>query len=553
MKPGRGALIRSACPILWAVIFHCHVAAAGQPPRLLYAEPLAATWEAVPQARSVNAGAGGRGTLRFHAFGRNFDVTLAPNARITQDPGSYVAEAGVMDATPGSWARITRRRPDLIGLIFDGREYYGIEPADSVAEFLDPAAPPPSGGNLIYRLSDLLVDPGSLACGLEAGPGGLVSATAAVKALAAELDTPTMMAALGPTHRVTLAPVADVEFASRYGANADSEIVARLNIVDGIFSEQVGIDIAATTPTVFRSASGSYPFTADDATTLLGQVSDYRLDHHGPFGLTHLFTGKSLGSSLVGIAWQGAACFPRESAGLSTSAGLSALTSALVAAHEIGHNFGAPHDAEAGSACESTPATYLMAARTTGSSTFSACSLGHMAAVIAERANSYPSCLVSLSDYDLSVVTPGPITAEPGAMTDLVIAVQNLGTQAASALNLRLSTPAQLVISAVSPTLGLCDFGPADTSCDLAGLPAGGSWIVTVQVSSEVARSYTVTTSVSATTDRDMTNNTAQFSVAVGNPGGSGGGSSLDWVALAVLALAAVCRRVCGRHFSADS
>ena len=46
--------------------------------------------------------------------------------------------------------------------------------------------------------------------------------------------------------------------------------------------------------------------------------------------------------------------------------------SALIAAHEMGHHFGAPHDGEAG-ACRSTPQTFLLAPRLSQSDQFSAC------------------------------------------------------------------------------------------------------------------------------------------------------------------------------------
>src|SRR4029077_9789396 len=59
----------------------------------------------------------------------------------------------------------------------------------------------------------------------------------------------------------------------------------------------------------------------------------------------------------------------------------STMMSALIAAHELGHNFNAPHDGEAG-ACSSTPQTFLMAPTINMSSQFSSCSLQQMQARI---------------------------------------------------------------------------------------------------------------------------------------------------------------------------
>ena len=439
-----------------ACAFACLPApASAGPPRLLYAEALVSSWEPSAQPHSAaSATPGRRGTLRFDAFGRSYALDLAANTRLAQPGAPWQVDRGSVAGVPGSWARIMRRGNDSIGVVFDGEQLLGIEPADGLAEFLDADSGVPRSGNLVYRYSDLIIDADGLACGLEAGPGGRVTAAAAAAALATELDSPAMAGALASVRRVLLAPVADYEFAGLYGANAESEVVARLNIADGIFSAQVGIDIASEAPLVFRSLDPPYPFTADTSAPLLAQVSNYRLAQNVDAGLTHLFTGKRLEGNLVGIAWQGAVCYAREGAALSTSAGLTRTTSALIAAHEIGHNFGAPHDGAAGSACASTPATFLMAARSSGSSTFSTCSLTQMAQVIAARAATYPACLTLISDYDVSVSIPDDLHVEPGVTLDIVVTVRNLGTQDASAINLRLSAPAPLVISGVRQTVG---------------------------------------------------------------------------------------------------
>jgi len=65
-------------------------------------------------------------------------------------------------------------------------------------------------------------------------------------------------------------------------------------------------------------------------------------------GVAHLMTGRNLDGSTVGIAYLESICNP--SFGVSLSQGgleLSSTSAVLVAAHEIGHNFGAPHDAQA--------------------------------------------------------------------------------------------------------------------------------------------------------------------------------------------------------------
>jgi hypothetical protein len=112
---------------------------------------------------------------------------------------------------------------------------------------------------------------------------------------------------------------------------------------------------------------------------MLAEVSDWRIDspRQRNTGLTHLFTGRNIDGRVVGMAYVNAVCSRRFGASLSESTTAPSF-SALIAAHEIGHSFGAPHDGESGSACATTPQDFLMAPRINGSQQFSACSLAQM-------------------------------------------------------------------------------------------------------------------------------------------------------------------------------
>ncbi|HSG66776.1 MAG TPA: M12 family metallo-peptidase, partial [Gammaproteobacteria bacterium] len=101
------------------------------------------------------------------------------------------------------------------------------------------------------------------------------------------------------------------------------------------------------------------------------------------------------GSVIVGKAYLGTVCHARLGAGYTTTEG-SAFADTLIAAHEFGHNFGAPHDAEEGSPCQSVPDTFLMAPFVNSSEQFSTCSLEQMAPVIAAA-----TCLEDLFPSDL--------------------------------------------------------------------------------------------------------------------------------------------------------
>src|SRR4030095_16768954 len=193
--------------------------------------------------------------------------------------------------------------------------------------------------------------------------------------------------------------IGDFEFTSRFGSGAVSTMVDRMNVVDGIFSSQVGV---TTIPTDFITfPSNNDPFTSSEPSTLLNQVADYR--NTTPVvrsrGLAHLLTGRQLNGNIIGIAFLGSLCAAREGAGLSEMS--SFIDSPLVIAHELGHNFGAPHDAETGSPCASTPPSFLMAPNLNFSSTFSTCSLQQMQ----PRVNA-ASCIVAARNRDLAVSVP---------------------------------------------------------------------------------------------------------------------------------------------------
>jgi metallopeptidase family M12-like protein/uncharacterized protein DUF11 len=440
--------------------------------------------------------------LRFNALGRDFVVALEPNARLAPtlarlgNPAGLAAYRGSLVGRPGSWARIVVTPQGPAGLIADGGTIYALEsPRDSAVATGSPA---------IFRLADVYIAPGDLACGTAATA---TDASAAVHALAAELET---LAQAGATLNLDLGAVADVEFTAGFGdaAGARAALLTRLNNVDGIFSEQVGIQITPTQIDVFEGESD--PFDTSNADDLLAQLATYRgaTPLQEAQGVTHLFTGRNLDGSTAGIAYIGAVC-GRRSGGdplqRSFGAGLSearrgATIDSLVAAHEIGHNFGAPHDAEAGSACETTPPTFLMAPSVSGVDRFSMCSLEQMQLEIANA-----SCLTPIGPADLALTTlQRDRTVHAGVAFDYALTIANRGVAPATAASLTVTLENDL--RATAATAG-CGIASQTVTCALDTIDGGTARDVTLTLLASAPGAYDLGAAVASADDTATSNN----------------------------------------------
>ena len=319
----------------------------------------------------------GQQHLEFDAYGRHFEVNLEPNDNIGRGVPAGRSDIkpyrGTLTAATGSWVRLTRTQQGWRGMVSDGHELYAVEPI--------PASE--GGAPAIYRLADAVIPDGAAYCGTEtdesliAGATGRATASQAYSSIAADLsrkDTTT-----NTSQQLVVGVVADHTFTDNLGSDPETEIVARMNVVDGIWSSQVDISIVLGPVTVLTDTTDTFTSTTTP-TDLLSQVADYRAKaatSNGP-ALTHLMTGRTLDGNIVGISYLGAVCDGNYSSSL--SANISSTTEgALITAHELGHSFNAVHDGVAG-VCASTPQTYLMAPIINFSNQFSACSLTSIAA-----------------------------------------------------------------------------------------------------------------------------------------------------------------------------
>jgi hypothetical protein len=356
----------------------------------------------------------GQQRVSFDAYGRHFDIDLETNDNIARgvpaDRPDIKPYRGTVTGQPGSWVRLTRSRDGWRGVVNDGHDLYAIEPAREMQQTA--VQPLPEGGSssvpVIYRLADAIMPDGVGVCGNDdtaesIADTGRSTAQKAFTRIASELATKDTTGVA--TRELVVDVVADHTFTDAVGSDPEGAIVARWDIVDGIWSSQVGIKVVLSPITVLTDINDRFSNTTL-ATDLLKEVAGYRagLPAHEETGLTHLMTGRSMDGNIIGISYLGAVCNGAQAASLSQST-ISLSMGALIAAHELGHSFNAVHDGVPG-VCAHTPMTFLMAPTINFSNQFSDCSLQSINSRAATA-----SCLKQIAP----VVTTVPITGGSGS------------------------------------------------------------------------------------------------------------------------------------------
>ena len=422
--------------------------------------------------------------LRLQVDGEQYALRLRPNTRLgaiaNRLRGTATAYEGRVENLPGSWAAVTRIGRRWTGLWYDGANYFGIDDAADLARASPDAARQPPGQLMVYRLRDAVLQDFSFEADVLLPPRS--TATTAEKlanALGGEIAAVSQALSALPDRRLLVALIADRDLSRLDGTQTEANLLAQLNIVDGIFASQVGVRIGSGSVTIF-SNRGTEPFTRTTvAEDLLAEVRTYRNGSslQKSSALTHLVTGRDLDGRTVGIAYQGVLCNSGYSASLSQGT-MSVSFAALVTAHEIGHVFGAPHDAETGSACAASPASYLMATQINGSQNFSACSLEQMG-----QAVSGASCLVPADAADALIEAPDLIALALNRSTSATITVHSVGNTAVNGVNLRIALPTGLTVQQAGGAGVTCTsaFGNI-LNCSLGNLAAGTLLTVDLQL-----------------------------------------------------------------------
>lgn len=244
---------------------------------------------------------------------------------------------------PDSEARFTVEADGVAGMIIAADRTWFVEPFSRYSLAGGPA------DHVLYDIADLNPDAIDATC-----------ATTAAQKVSGAIDfveDAAKDAASSGFRIVEIATEADDEYVAALGGRdaANAEILSILNQIEGVFEHELGITFRVVLQNTY---SGRDPYTkTKDPERLLVQFRDRWNSAMGGVrrSVAHLFTGKDLKGSTVGLAYVGVVCSgPYYAYGLSQRLTVSPAKHILTA-HELGHNLNACHSDTTG--CNPNPSS----------------------------------------------------------------------------------------------------------------------------------------------------------------------------------------------------
>ena len=254
------------------------------------------------------------------------------------EPGPPTTVRGIVLGYPESFIAASLVNGQLSGIIHleAGDRLWGVQPVQEV----DPAAP--AQQHLIYDSAQAPVLP--YTCG---------TPTEQIR-----LDQPATPSPDGAGSTwIEISCDADTQFYALSGSSVtqtQNDIENVINGVDAIYDAD--FDIRYLIGTILVRTSEPDPYTTSSPGPALSEFRSEWVSHQGDIkrDVAHLFTGKNMAGSVIGIAYLNGICSIGSGYGVSQSKFTSGMTSRIaLTAHELGHNWSANH-------CNGTPSCWIM-------------------------------------------------------------------------------------------------------------------------------------------------------------------------------------------------
>ncbi|MDS1311368.1 M12 family metallo-peptidase [Marinobacter xiaoshiensis] len=297
--------------------------------------------------------------------GHSYDAQLDRNLRFGATEGEHYE--GRFPEDPDSWVRISRLDSGWEGLAYAfGRMHtIGGNEKPATFSFSQIGELPQCGMDHLHGQSR--ITPESLI-----GP-------AMAQAVSANYDTLCADKVDGVCLMLELELAFDLQFQERF-AKPSEQAGAIMNMVEGFYKDQFGIVFDTLSLTFLDNAQDDVFSKTTVAEDLLSDVSDKRdagaLDFlKSDRSIFHFVSGRDFNGGTAGMAWVGSLCGTgRYATGVTNAFDSNAIT-ALVVAHEIGHNLGARHDGQDGEGAACQSGQYIMGPSiSANANSFSRCS-----------------------------------------------------------------------------------------------------------------------------------------------------------------------------------
>ena len=248
-------------------------------------------------------------------------------------------------------------KPDtFVRLVLDEKVFEGIIITPDETFFVEPRRdfnPTAADTDFVFYAQSSVIQQSVGECGTTLAQDVTRHTVTSQSVTSSALAAPSPESVLGPEGEAEVATEADFEFTSAHASETatNQDITDVMTAVDGIYDAQLGIKLKI----VFQRAwtANNDPYTLTDASAA---INEFKNSYDGSFApgtppardLTHMFTGKDLDGSTIGIAYIGTICDAPDAAYGISQSGFSGTLSlrAGLSAHEIGHNFGASHPDE---------------------------------------------------------------------------------------------------------------------------------------------------------------------------------------------------------------